>query len=178
MAMAQTITINKASYPDVPYVLLNKTDGTGQAKFVDTSDATANSNDIVANKAAYINGELVSGSLPLLDMLTSSDFAEASDAVQVTCQISERSYIEGGALTIPIDKAVAASAIGVSAEKLSPSSLVLGISGTFTADADASASDIAEGKTAYVDGKKITGTAKPDIATSAEIQAAFTRTFG
>lgn len=48
--MAQTVTINKQSYSDVPFVLLNKTDGTGQAKYVDTSDATASSSDLMAGK--------------------------------------------------------------------------------------------------------------------------------
>lgn len=54
--MAQTVTINKASYPDVPYVLLNKTDGTGQAKYVDSSDATATSDVIQQGQSAYVNG--------------------------------------------------------------------------------------------------------------------------
>ena len=35
---------------------------------------------------------------------------------------------------------------------------VFGLSGTFTADADATAEDIRAGKTAYVNGVKITGT--------------------
>lgn len=63
--MAQTVTINKASYPDVPYVLLNKTDGTGQAKYVDTSDATASSSDLLFGKKAYVNGQEITGSMSI-----------------------------------------------------------------------------------------------------------------
>jgi len=39
---------------------------------------------------------------------------------------------------------------------------VFGLPGTFTSDADATATDIATGKTAYVNGQKITGSATPE----------------
>ena len=46
----------------------------------------------------------------------------------------------------------------VNAGNIKTGSSILGVSGTFTADADATASDILSGKTAYVNGTKITGT--------------------
>ena len=46
----------------------------------------------------------------------------------------------------------------VNAGNIKTGSSILGVSGTFTSDADATASDILSGKTAYVNGTKITGT--------------------
>lgn len=46
------------------------------------------------------------------------------------------------------------------AENIAAGKQVLGMPGTFTSDADATAEDIRAGKTAYVNGKKITGTAQ------------------
>lgn len=45
------------------------------------------------------------------------------------------------------------------AENIKSGVVISNVTGTFTSDADASATDIAAGKTAYVKGKKITGTA-------------------
>lgn len=61
--MAQDITIAKASYPSVPFVLLTKTGTSEKAKFVDTTDATATSADLMSGKTAYINGEKVAGTM-------------------------------------------------------------------------------------------------------------------
>lgn len=46
----------------------------------------------------------------------------------------------------------------VNAGNIKTGSSILGVSGTFTSDANATASDILSGKTAYVNGVKITGT--------------------
>ncbi len=76
--MAQTVTINKQSYSDVPFVLLNKTDGTGQAKYVDTSDATASSSDLMAGKKAYVNGQEIVGTM---EIATSEQIKDMFDSV-------------------------------------------------------------------------------------------------
>lgn len=58
--MAQNITLLGASYPDVPAVVLPKTDG-GTARFDDTSDADATAGDIAPGKTAYVNGVKLTG---------------------------------------------------------------------------------------------------------------------
>ena len=50
--MAQNITLQGASYSDVPSVLLPKTGG-GQASFTDVTDTTASANDVAAGKYFY-----------------------------------------------------------------------------------------------------------------------------
>ena len=234
--MAQTVTINKASYPDVPYVLLNKTDGTGQAKYVDSSDATATSDVIQQGQSAYVNGEKVEGSVPatsslLIDSDVASernnfdarftstvatktilnagatviqdvpledfgsaaaanvlqgysftsrtglringsietldftepeqadDITETSEGIEIRHRL-EKGYTGdlGATITLNIANQDLANEIGLTSANLSPSSSVLGITGTYTTDATASAADIAKDKTAYINGAKVTGT--------------------
>ena len=58
--MAQNITIQGASYTDVPAVELPKTGG-GTAQFDDTTDADATASDIASGKTAYVNGQKITG---------------------------------------------------------------------------------------------------------------------
>ena len=68
------------------------------------------------------------------------------------------------AITIPADSYLTGAQVIRGDSALIPENIKTGVSiftveGTFTSDADATASDIAKGKTAYVKGEKITGTA-------------------
>lgn len=60
--MAQNVTVQGASYSDVPAVTLPKTGG-GSATFYDTTIASngAAATDIASGKLAYVNGSLITG---------------------------------------------------------------------------------------------------------------------
>lgn len=115
---------------------------------VDTSDATATSSDILSGKTAYVNGSKITGNI------------ESQDAQTITPSTSNQTISSGkylsGTQTIKGDSNLVASNIksGVS---------IFGVNGNYTgngtdtSDATATQNDIANGKTAYVNGEKITG---------------------
>lgn len=71
------ITIAGATFQDVPSILVPTTGG-GTAAFVDTSDATAGSGQILSGFSAYANGAKISGSLVIQHYYTGSDAPDAS----------------------------------------------------------------------------------------------------
>lgn len=148
---------------------------------IDTSDATATSNDIAYGKTAYVNGEKVEGVIPEItseDMFVSFPYNSLEKFSNNSITSME---IYG---TIDYDMIARKDAsIGVSIHKedmnifgnATPSDVVKGktftsasgavvtgthvcSAGTDTSDATATAEDIISGKTAYVNGGKVTGT--------------------
>ena len=143
----------------------------------DTSDATASASDIASGKTAYVKGSKITGTIPtvttliadtdvtaiksgdnLLSKGTSSTLAmfNASRIIEPTVNI--RSYI-------PLDLLGDATTDDVVAGKTFTSTSGIKLTGTGsagsgadTSDATAVAGDIRSGKTAYVNGSKITGT--------------------
>ena len=115
---------------------------------VDTSDATATSSDILSGKTAYVNGSKITGNI-------TSQGAQTIIPSTSNQTISSGKYLSG-TQTIKGDSNLVASNIksGVS---------IFGVSGSYTgngtdtSDATATQNDIANGKTAYVNGEKITG---------------------
>ena len=76
--MAQNITLQGASYTDVPAVKLPKTGG-GQATFMDTSDATLASNSsLLSGVTAYGSGTKYTGSLVIQHYYTGSSVPSAA----------------------------------------------------------------------------------------------------
>lgn len=115
---------------------------------IDTSDATATANDIIDGKTAYVKGLKVTGSIQ-------SKPAANYTPTQEDQIISSGQYLAGNQ-TIKGDT------------NLDPKNIKSGVvlfnnKGTFTSDATATASDIIDGKTAYINGNLVEGsiTSKP-----------------
>lgn len=136
---------------------------------LDTSDATATEGQILSGKTAYVNGEKVTGTLSFGTTLTHQGSLSVSDSNVVTamttldsnfCIYSDNSVPKQAKLTLTASQV--AESIGLTADKLVTGNTILGIAGTATtgvdtSDANATAADILTGKTAYVNGSKVTG---------------------
>ena len=141
-----------------------------------TSDANATINDIVSGKTAYVNGEKIEGNI----IETTSISTNGTDGVEVSTYslgdddvlslTGPYAYVHsslirpGNSRISAIAKQVdVASAVGLTSDVLKKGTTILGITGTLeegidTSDATATVDDIVSGKTAYVNGEKITGT--------------------
>ena len=143
---------------------------------IDTSDANATSSDIANNKTAYVNGEKITGELPeynssnqvTLTAITSNNFIEDTSYVSASAEVSITPGILRSALgaKLRFQKSGLRSAIGLTADKIKVGETILGVEGTYdsetgidTSDATATAEQLPDGITAYVNGEKITGTA-------------------
>lgn len=148
----------------------------------DTSDATATAKDIARGKTAYVQGKKITGDLyETAEGKTKIYFTWGSENVTferdddrdlINIKIPWlgndeimriNSYIKLGADATLFGDATAADVIS---GKTMTSTAGLKVVGTNTNDADtsdatATADDIAKGKTAYVQGAKVTGTAEP-----------------
>ena len=135
-----------------------------------TSDATATKNDIVSGKSAYVNGEKIDGQVTeyqkgyggSVNQTLEADQAKTgyiNGIIQAQATASQDFLArKGSTISVYVNDSIVASAGQVTAKKIAAGETALGISGTFTSDADAIAEDIIENKSAYVNGNKIIGT--------------------
>ena len=112
-----------------------------------TADATATSDDIMPGKTAYANGQKITGSM----------IANTGDI-----QLSNPSIVNDRLKSPTIPDGLYKNATVSFGHNLYPESIkagidMYGVRGTYTNDANAVASDILSGKTAYARGNKITG---------------------
>ena len=109
---------------------------------VNTDDANATASQILSGYTAYVKGKKVTGNIP------------SQGAQTITPGTSDKTIASGkylsGTQTIKGDSNLVAGNIKAGTS-------IFGISGTFTSDANATAANILSGKTAYVNGNKVTG---------------------
>lgn len=147
--------------------------GSSSGSGTDTSDATATATDIAKGKTAYVQGEKVTGTVDTFEAEHYS-LGNASVSYEGSYILHSKKfqypalYKEGASVKLRTSTSTYgnATAADVAKGKTMTSAAGLKVVGTNTNDADtsdatATADDIAKGKTAYVQGQKITGTAEP-----------------
>lgn len=120
---------------------------------------TAAAANILSGKTAWVNGSKVTGNMANIGAIDPAKSVSLSSGV-LYARMSPGAHTTNASSGYPevsVPQATLASGIGLTAAKLAKGQTVLGIAGTYTSDANATAAYIYKGKTAYVNGSKITG---------------------
>lgn len=149
--MSKSVKINNVTYENVPQVSIPLSAGTGTADFYDTSDATATAANVLTGKNAYIGSGKVSGTM------TNNGAVSGSISMAAGTYTVPAGYHSGSG-TVSIASAEQAK---LKSANIKSGVTILGVAGSSTvvdtSDATAAAGTIVNGKTAYVNGAKITG---------------------
>lgn len=120
--MARNIIINDVIYPNVPYTDLPRSDGQGDVRFWDTSDANGASGDLVVCKTLYgASGEIQGG------MADNGDVSGTISTKAGTVQIPA-GKASGGVVKIADSEQVK-----IIASNIKKDVEILGVRGTFSA---------------------------------------------
>lgn len=150
--MAKNVKINGVTYEDVPQVEIPLADNSGDnAVFYDTSGADAADGDVLSGKKYFKGSGQSTG--------TMTDNGTVTQTISTKAQVvSIAAGKHSGSGTVQIDSTEQAKIVS---GNIKSGVTVLGVSGSSTvvdtSDANAAAGHIISGKTAYVNGAKVTG---------------------
>lgn len=139
-------------------------EGTSTVKMYDLADLTkidngASPSDIVFGKTAWINGSKITGTMkPVED--TSIEALEVTDYGRMVFKFVIPGYRNDGSYVILPNETYTGYMMGLDSSNIAAGKSLFGIKGTYTSDATATSKDIIVGKSAFVNGNKISGTLK------------------
>ena len=115
----------------------------GTYEGLNTSDADAVAEDITVNKTAYVNGEKITGTLPLfpntstftVDNAGVTDNAEDSELELTTINTLKQTLDSNLNMRFSANYSDVAAAIGLTPDKIKFGETILGITGTYVGEA-------------------------------------------